>query len=112
MAAASRQVYEFGEWHLDPTERLLSRNGEPVAVGPKVFDILLLLVERAGSLVTKDEFMGKVWQDAFVEDGTACDWPVCSRTGRVSNAGESGRNTTGSGAYRPIARSSIACSSI
>ena len=70
MAAASRQVYEFGEWHLDPTERLLSRNGEPVAVGPKVFDTLLLLVERAGRLVTKDEFMGKVWQDAFVEDGT------------------------------------------
>ena len=68
--AASRQVYKFGEFHLDPTERLLSRNGEPVAVGPKVFDILLLLVERAGSLVTKDEFMGKVWEDAFVEDGT------------------------------------------
>jgi len=67
--AASRQIYQFGEWRLDPTERLLLRNDEPIALAPKVFDILLLLVERAGSLVTKDEFMAQVWHDAFVEDG-------------------------------------------
>lgn len=68
--AASPQIYEFGEWRLDPTERLLLRSGEPVYLQPKVFDTLLLLVQRPGSLVTKSEFMKEVWRDAFVGDGT------------------------------------------
>src|SRR5712692_3852339 len=68
MATSNKQTYEFGDWLLDPAEHLLLHNGEPVALTPKVFDILLLLVENAGSLITKDEFMSRVWPDAFVED--------------------------------------------
>src|SRR5207245_6506968 len=44
------------------------RNGQAVALTPKVFDTLLLLVENAGHLVSKQEFMARVWPDAFVED--------------------------------------------
>ena len=65
---SSEGIYEFGEWRLDPAERLLSRNGQAVALTPKVFDTLLLLVENAGHLVSKQEFMARVWPDAFVED--------------------------------------------
>jgi len=68
MAASADKLYEFGEWHLDPAEHLLLRNGSPVSLGPKVFDTLLLLVENPGRLVTKDEFMNRVWPDSFVED--------------------------------------------
>src|SRR5260370_2131412 len=68
MAASADKVYEFGEWRLDPAERLLLRNGFAVPLGPKVFDTLLLLVESAGRLVTKDEFMNRAWPDSFVED--------------------------------------------
>jgi Tol biopolymer transport system component/DNA-binding winged helix-turn-helix (wHTH) protein len=68
MAASADKVYEFGEWRLDPAEHLLLRNGSAVPLGPKVFDTLLLLVESAGRLVTKDEFMNRVWPDSFVED--------------------------------------------
>src|SRR5215472_2246887 len=70
MATSMRQAYEFGPFRLDPAERALVRGGQPVALTPKVFDTLVLLVENAGRLITKDEFMKQVWADAFVEDGT------------------------------------------
>src|SRR5215831_10498268 len=70
MATSTRQAYEFGTFRLDPSERILLRDGQPVALTPKVFDTLVLLVENAGRLITKDEFMKQVWADAFVEDGT------------------------------------------
>lgn len=68
MPASADKFYEFGEWRLDPAEHLLLRNVSAVPLGPKVFDTLLLLVESAGRLVTKDEFMNRVWPDSFVED--------------------------------------------
>ena len=64
----SGQKYEFGDWLLDPDEHLLLRDREPVPLGPKVFETLLVLVENAGHLVPKDEFMKRVWPDTFVED--------------------------------------------
>jgi Tol biopolymer transport system component/DNA-binding winged helix-turn-helix (wHTH) protein len=68
MAVSANRIYEFADWRLDPAEHLLSRSGSPVPLGPKVFDTLLVLVENAGRLVTKDEFMKRVWPDSFVED--------------------------------------------
>jgi DNA-binding winged helix-turn-helix (wHTH) protein len=68
MTASLDRVYEFGEWRLDPAEHLLLRNGSTVPLGPKIFDTLLLLVENAGRLVSKEEFMRRVWADSFVED--------------------------------------------
>lgn len=70
MATSTRQAYEFGAFRLDPAERTLARDGEPVALTPKVFDTLVLLVENAGRLVTKDEFLKQVWAEAFVEEAT------------------------------------------
>jgi TolB-like protein/DNA-binding winged helix-turn-helix (wHTH) protein/Tfp pilus assembly protein PilF len=70
MATSTRQAYEFGQFRLDPTERTLLRQGEPVALTPKVFDTLIYLVENSGRLITKDEFMKQVWADAFVEEAT------------------------------------------
>ena len=70
MASSTRQAYQFGAFRLDHAERTLLRDGAPVAVTPKVFDTLVFLVENAGRLITKDEFMKQVWADAFVEDAT------------------------------------------
>ncbi len=64
----SRRIYEFGDWRLDPDEHLLLCRGNPVPLTPKVFLTLLVLVENAGRLVPKDEFMRRVWPDAFVEE--------------------------------------------
>jgi DNA-binding winged helix-turn-helix (wHTH) protein/TolB-like protein/tetratricopeptide (TPR) repeat protein len=70
MSDQPRVFYEFGPFHLDSRERVLLRNGERVALTPKVFDTLLALVQSGGKLVEKDALMRLVWPDtAFVEEG-------------------------------------------
>src|SRR5882724_4284299 len=61
-------VYEFGPFCLDPAERSLTRDGTPVSLTPKAFETLLVLIERSGHLVEKEELMRQVWPDTFVEE--------------------------------------------
>jgi len=61
-------VYAFASFRLDVEERGLFQHGRSVALTPKAFDTLLVLVERHGRLVTKDELFKAVWPDAFVEE--------------------------------------------
>lgn len=64
--------YAFGDCFLDVSERRLLRKGAEVPLTPKVFDTLVLLVENAGHLVEKDEFMARLWPGTFVgEDALA-----------------------------------------
>jgi TolB-like protein/DNA-binding winged helix-turn-helix (wHTH) protein len=69
MSNRPRRLYEFGPFVLNPAERSLLRDGEPVPLRPKVFDTLLVLVESHGHLVKKDELMGAVWPGQYVEEG-------------------------------------------
>src|SRR5271156_17092 len=63
-----RQIYEFGGFRLDPAEQLLLHAGQPVALAPKVFETLLILLNSDGRLIDKDEFIGQLWPSVFVED--------------------------------------------
>jgi eukaryotic-like serine/threonine-protein kinase len=63
------ELYEFGPFRLDPAERKLLRDSEIVALTPKTFDTLLLLVRNSGHLVGKDELIRILWPDSFVEEG-------------------------------------------
>jgi TolB-like protein len=63
------RVYKFGNCYLNPAERCLLKNGQFVKLTPKTFDVLLLLVENSGRIVTKDEILGQVWKGSFVEEG-------------------------------------------
>ena len=84
MATLTRQRYEFGAFRFDPAERTLLRDGEPVALTPKVFDTLMFFIENAGRLITKDEFMKQVWADAFVEEATLAEhFSVTQGAGRL-----------------------------
>ncbi len=62
--------YQFGPFKLDVSKRVLYRSGEFVPVTPKVLETLLVLVEQAGQVVTKEEVLQRVWPDAFVEEGS------------------------------------------
>ena len=62
------KVYEFGDFRLDEVARSLARLGEPVALKPKVMDTLLYFVRNRGRVLEKDELMGAIWPDAFVEE--------------------------------------------
>src|SRR5690348_16582345 len=61
--------YEFGRFRLKVAERVLLREGELVPLTPKVFDILVTLVEHGGQVVSKDDLMKRVWPNTFVEEG-------------------------------------------
>jgi len=68
MSREIKRLYEFDSFRLDPAERQLLRNGVPVPLTPKVFQTLVVLVERSGHLVEKEELLNLVWADAFVEE--------------------------------------------
>ncbi|MGH7565944.1 MAG: alpha/beta fold hydrolase [Gemmatimonadota bacterium] len=68
-ALSEPQAFAFGPFRLEPAEGRLTRGEEVVALRPKVFDTLLVLVRNAGRLVEKDELMAAVWPDAVVEEG-------------------------------------------
>jgi DNA-binding winged helix-turn-helix (wHTH) protein/tetratricopeptide (TPR) repeat protein len=68
MSRQAKLLYEFGPFRLIPDESLLLRDGQPVALSPKGFEVLVALVRRGGSLVGKEELLKEVWPDAFVEE--------------------------------------------
>lgn len=69
MAQQKSHFYEFGRFRLDARERVLLRDRDLVPLTPKVFEILLALVEQSGHVVEKDDLMKRVWPDTFVEEG-------------------------------------------
>src|SRR5205814_9519756 len=69
MAEQESHFYAFGRIRLKTAERVLLREGELVPLTPKVFDILLTLVEKGGQVVEKDDLMKRVWPSTFVEEG-------------------------------------------
>ncbi len=71
-----RAIVTFGDFCLDPANATLKRGGTPIAVTPKAFGVLELLVARAGQLVTKDEFLDRLWPGVFVGDAVL---KVCVR---------------------------------
>jgi DNA-binding winged helix-turn-helix (wHTH) protein len=64
-----KHFYDFGPYRVDTVKRLLLKEGEPVALTPKAFDTLLVLVESSGQVLPKEEMMKQVWPDRFVEEG-------------------------------------------
>lgn len=61
-------VYRFDAFHLDPTRRLLLKEGQVVQLTPKAFETLLALVRNRGRVMEKDELMQAVWPDTIVEE--------------------------------------------
>src|SRR5512143_4155469 len=58
----------FGGFELQPGERRLLQDGQPMAVGPRAFNLLVALVEHAGQLLSKDELLDIVWPNLVVEE--------------------------------------------
>ena len=80
--------YRFGAFYLDTAERLLLRNGAKVPLTPKVFDILLILVQNAGRSVTKEFLLQTVWPDTFVEEANLSVNVATLRKALGDDAGE------------------------
>lgn len=65
----AKALYRFGPYTLDAGERVLLRDGELVTLPPKDLETLLVLVERAGHIVEKEELLNRVWPGVFIEEG-------------------------------------------
>ena len=64
-----RQIYVFGEYRLDAQECRLWQGDALIALPPKAFDLLRVLVQHAGQLMEKEALLRAVWPDTFVEEG-------------------------------------------
>ncbi len=67
MKDGTTRFFEFGEFRLDARKRLLLKNGENAQISPRIFDLLLVLVQNEGEILSHDDLLDKVWDGAFVE---------------------------------------------
>ena len=59
---------EFGNFRVVLRWRWLLADGVPVELGTRAFDLLLVLLEADGALVTKEELLNRVWQGSVVSE--------------------------------------------
>src|SRR5947209_16356816 len=85
---SARRYYSFDCFRVDPTERVLLRDGKPISLSPKVFDTLLALVERSGHIVSKDQLFEIVWPDVFVEENNLTQYVAAARRALGDNRQE------------------------
>lgn len=61
-------VYRFLDVEVLPAARLIRRAGQPLALGPRAFDLLVVLIERRDRVVSKNELLDRVWPGLVVEE--------------------------------------------
>jgi TolB-like protein/DNA-binding winged helix-turn-helix (wHTH) protein/Tfp pilus assembly protein PilF len=111
MPSLANGLYEFGEFRLDAQKRTLQQGEDLVALTPKAFDTLLVLLESPGRVVEKDELMSAVWPDSFVEESnvTQTIFVLRKALGQTREQGYiltvPGRGYRFAGDVRPILRS-------
>jgi Tol biopolymer transport system component/DNA-binding winged helix-turn-helix (wHTH) protein len=70
MSSQENHLYEFGPYVMDARSRILLKDGATVRLTPKAFDTLLVLVQHAPQVVSKEQLIREVWPDIFVEEGS------------------------------------------
>lgn len=103
MSSNAVLFYDFGPFRLDLAERLLTRAGKPVALSPKPFDTLLVLVRNSGRIVEKEELLKSVWPETFVEEATLAQNIFTLRKALGGSEGEQYIQTVPKRGYRFVA---------
>src|SRR5258708_38501224 len=67
--SAEQEAFSFGPFKLFPSQRLLERSGQPVKIGGRAFDILVLLVRRASAGVSQRAIHSTIWSGLFLDKG-------------------------------------------
>lgn len=68
MSLAVKPIYQFGVFQLSVTDRQLKRGETSIPLTPKLFDLLIFLLENHGRAISKDELLSKIWPDSFVSE--------------------------------------------
>jgi predicted ATPase/DNA-binding winged helix-turn-helix (wHTH) protein len=69
VTADRREFVAFGPFRFFPNERLLERRGAAVPIGARALDLLVALLERPGTVVSKTELISSIWPDVTVVEG-------------------------------------------
>src|SRR5215470_14365777 len=104
MENKAKGLFEFGPFRLEAAERRLWRDGaEPVQLPPKVFDLLVLLVENRGRLLEKSFLLESLWPGTFVEEANLSVNVSLLRKALGEGAGETYIETVPKRGYRFVA---------
>lgn len=68
MKTAVETRFLFDEFEINAARRVLLKNGQTIPLKPKTFDLLVALIERRGTIVSKNELLDAVWEGSFVEE--------------------------------------------
>jgi DNA-binding winged helix-turn-helix (wHTH) protein len=68
MVETAEKTFFFGDFELDGPKRLLLKKGAPISLNSKTLDLLLVLAENRGRVLSKDELLETVWENQFVEE--------------------------------------------
>ena len=79
-------LYHFDRFSLDPDRRELRRDGTPISVEPKVFDLIIYLLDRRDRVVSKDDLISAVWHGRIVSESALA---TCINAARAA-LGDSG----------------------
>ncbi len=103
MSSEARHVYEFGPFLLEESEHRLLRDGRLVPLPPKALETLLMLVQRSGHVVEKDEMMKTIWPDSFVEEANLTQYVFALRKALGEDNGHEYIETVSKHGYRFVA---------
>ncbi|ALI03658.1 transcriptional regulator [Pseudomonas sp. FW306-02-F02-AA] len=68
MTLSPEQAVHFGPYRVYPGQRLVLEADQPLRLGRRAMDILLILLEHAGNVVSKQQLIAQVWPKCVVED--------------------------------------------
>lgn len=68
MVETTEKTFSFGDFELDGAKRLLLKQGAPISLNSKTLDLLLVLAENRGRVMSKNELLETVWENQFVEE--------------------------------------------
>jgi TolB-like protein/Flp pilus assembly protein TadD len=83
-------LYRFEDFALDTERRELRRRAEPIAVEPRVFDLIVYLVQNRGRVVSRDDLLGSVWGGRIVSE-SALRSCINAARGALRDTGEAQR---------------------
>ena len=85
-SAWSTMIYSFHQYELDASRYELRRDGEPVSILPKTFELLAYLLTRHGQMVSKEALYSHLWPEEFVSE-SALIYHVASARKAVGDSG-------------------------
>ena len=69
-AAPNKEILSFGPFSLVASERLLTKDGAPVELSARAYEILVTLVSRHNEVISKNDLLAQVWPDVTVEESS------------------------------------------